>query len=453
MSSQSAANSTSATDSEPVEDLPLPPSPPGHPIVGNTLQYASDVFEFHDSAVEEYGDVVRMDLVGGDIYLLAHPDFFERAMVTQQDAFEKTDDFEIAFGENLNAVEGEQWERQNEALQEFFYPGKIRSYAEAMVDMIELRMETWKDGGEISLHGQMKDVALEILFGTIFDRPLDPNGDEELRWAANSLNEYFNPSSLVLPDWVPTPARHRFKKGKARLNREARRLLAEREEQGGTGDDLLSTMVEVRNSDSELITETEMIDQVAGLTFAGHDTSGLSMAFAWHLLGNHPDVRERFYAELDDVLGGDRPTADDIGDLEFTRKIMQETMRRHTPVHTVPRRAARDIEAHGYRIPEGSDMHLSIHRVHRDPRFWDDPLEFKPSRWDDMSPLDRRYAYIPFGEGPRSCIGERFAKLEQILVLATIGQEYHLEPRTELDFSPEMTSQPSNPLPATVHER
>lgn len=430
-----------------------PPSPSGYPVAGHTIHWARDLFEFLDRGVDEVGDVFRARVAGRDVYILGHPEFFERALVTEQDAFEKSEDFGIAFGQNLNAVEGEQWERQNEVLQKFFFPGRIRSYADDMVDIIDRRVDDWSDGEQISLHEQMKAVALEILYGTLFDRPLDPNGDEELRWAANSLNEWFKPSSWVLPNWVPTPARRRFRKGRQRLEDEARRLLAEREHEGGTGDDLLSTMVQVRQSDSDLITETEMIDQVAGLTFAGHDTTALTLSFAWHRLGTDPEIRERFHAELADVLDGERPTMSDIGDLQVTENIINETMRRHTSVHTVPRTTTKTIDAHGYEIPAGERVFLSIYRVHRHPEFWEDPEAFRPERWNDTSPQEKGYAFVPFGAGPRSCIGQRFSNLEAILILARIGQQFELDPQTDLAFAPEMTSQPADDLPAKVTSR
>jgi cytochrome P450 len=430
-----------------------PPSPAGYPVAGHTIHWARDLFKFLDRGIEEVGDIFRAEVAGREVYILGHPEFFERALMTQQDAFRKSEDFAIAFGENLNAVEGEQWERQNEALQEFFFPGRIRSYADDMVEIIDRRVDGWADGDQISLHEQMKAVALEILYGTLFDRPLDPDGDEELRWAANSLNDWFKPSSWVLPNWVPTPARRRFKKGRERLENEARRLLAEREREGGSGDDLLSTMVQVRQSDSDLITESEMIDQVAGLTFAGHDTTALTLSFAWHRLGGLPEVRERFHAELADVLDGERPTMDDVSDLEVTRNIVNETMRRHTSVHSIPRTTTKPIEAHGYEIPAEKRVFLSIYRVHRHPDFWEDPDAFRPERWNDTSPQEKGYAFVPFGAGPRSCIGQRFSNLEAVLVLARIGQKFELQPQTELEFAPEMTSQPADSLPAKIDER
>lgn len=444
-------------------EKPLPPSPPGHPVVGNTLDYARDLFGFVDESVEEVGDVVHVRMLGGDHYVLAHPDYFERALVTDRDVFVRSADFDIALGQSLNAVDGEAWRRQRPIFQEFFTQSRVRSYTDDMVEVIERRLETWADGDTISIHGQMKDVALEILFGALFDRPLEPGGDEELRWAANSLNEWFKPSSFVLPDWVPTPARRRFRKGQTRLRDEAERILAERErefeaEEGGAdGDpettDLLSALVRMGRTGSADLTEREIRDQVLGFTFAGHDTTGLTLSFAWHLLASHPDVREQFYAELEEVLGVDPPTSEDVDDLELTRRIVYETQRRHTPVHTIPRTTTREVELGGYRLPEGSDVHLSVYRVHQDERFWEEPLTFRPSRWENTSPREEGYKYVPFGAGAHSCIGKRFARLEIVLALATIGQRYEIEPLSELEFAPEMTSQPADDLPGKIHAR
>lgn len=430
----------------------LAPTPSSQPA-DQTVHYARDLFGFLDRSVAEVGDVVRAEVARGDVYILTHPDFFELALVTERDSFEKPDIFRIARDEDSETAGDKCWERHNESLQKFFSPDRVRSYADEMVRTIDRRVDMWSGGRRISLYEQTRDMALEVLFGTLFDRPLDLHGDEELRWAANSLNEWFRPSSWVLPEWVPTPARRRFKSGRDTLREKARGLLAEREREGGTGDGLLSAYVKMRQSTDAQITDEQIINQVAGFTFAGHETTGLAMSFAFHLLGRHPDVRNRFHAELDEVLDGEKPTAKDVSELEVTGNVFRESMRLHAPAHTVLRKTTKTVEARGYRIPAGSDVHISTYRVHRDERFWDESLEFRPERWNDTSPAEKGYAYVPFGAGPRSCVAQRFSRLEATLALATIGQRFQLEPLTDLEFAPTMTSQPADDLPAKVVAR
>lgn len=446
-----------------------PPAPPGHPVVGHTIDYARDMLGFVDRAVDAVGDVVRVDVLGeGEFYVLAHPDYVERALMEDRDAFRKSEGFAVAFGDSVLTVEGDTWEHQRELLDEFFYPGRIQSYVDEMVRLTERRLDRWSDGRRVALHDQMKSLALENLFATVFDRPLDPDADDELYRAADGLNAWFKPTSWALPRWVPTPARRRFRRARETLDAEARRLLAERqraidvaESEGNSddrhpddapGDDLLSTLVAQRAAGDADLSDDAIVDQVIGITFAGHDTTALAMTYAWHLLGTHPEVRERFHAELDEVLDGP-PTPADVADLEVTRNVVREAIRLYPPVHTVPRKTARAVDVGGCRLSSDARAHLSIYRIHRDPRFWDDPADFRPDRWRDIDPQATGHAYAPFGAGPRICLGRRFALLEATLVLATAGRRYRVEPLSELELAPQMTTQPADAVPVEIVER
>lgn len=412
-----------------------------------------DQLGLHDSVVAEYGDIVRLETLGlGEYCLLAHPDYIERALVGTPDAFGKTDDFDIAFGQSIGATEGAQWERQRAAMEEFFYPGRIRSYAEEMVRLTERRVARWHDGERVSLHHEMSRVALENFFGTVFGRTLDPDGDEAIQRAATDLNLWFEPTSFALPNWVPTPAHRRFHRAVDRLEAEGEALLAERKA-GDGGDDLLSTLVELRSDGDAALTDREIVDQVTGLVFAGYETTALVLSYAFYLLGTHDEVRERFHAELETVLGGESPTLSDVGDLRVTERIVHETLRRYPPVFMLPRVTTRPVELGGYRLPGGMRTHLSIWRVHRDERFWEDPEAWRPARWRDISPADKGCAYVPFGAGPRACLARRFALLEATIALATVGQRYHVEPVRDLELDPVMTLQPAHGLPADLHRR
>jgi len=462
-----------AGQSEPRDQRP--PSPPRLPVLGHTHRYARDPFAFVEWATEQAGDCLMAHVLGaGDICVLAHPDYVERVLVTDRDHFEKSVGFSVAFGQSIVSVDGQQWERQHDAMQEFFYPGKIRGYAEQMVDLTDRRIDRWSDGDRISIHEEMQALALENLFGTLFDRTLALDGDTDLRRAASNLNEWFKPTSWVLPNWVPTPARRRFRDANETVETEAKRLLTERraalgEEDAGSGDDLLSTLVALQSSGDAELSDREILDQVVGFIFAGHDTTALTLTYAWHLLGTNPEVRERFYAEVDAVLGGDaaveqdqatqdsatldRPTLAAVGDLSVTERIILETLRLYPPVHTIPRSTTHDVDIDGYRVPADTTTHVSVVSIHRDERFYDDPMAFRPSRWRDASPQSKGYAFVPFGAGPRDCLGRRFAMLEATLVLATVGRRFRLEPRSDLELAPEMTTQPADGVPGLVVER
>lgn len=434
-----------------------PPAPDNPPVLRETVPFMTDPLETACAVREECGPVARLSALGlGEFYTVASPDGFEQVLVEDRDAFRKSEGFRLQFGESVLSTEGEQWEHQREALEEFFYPAKIRSYVDRMVELTERRVDRWTAGERLALHREMSDAALENFFGTVFDRPLDPDGDATLRRAASDLNLCFKPTSFVLPNWVPTPARRRFFDAVETLEDEARRLLRERErahERDEAGEDLLSTLVERREDRDADLSDREIVDQVLALTFAGHDTTALLLTYALHQLGRHDAVRDRFYDELDAVLGGDRPTLSDVRELAVTRRVIDETLRAFPPIHTVPRETTRAVTVDGYRLAPDTRTHLSVWALHRDPRHWAAPDEWRPARWRDTSPGEAGFAFAPFGAGPRACLGRRFARLEATLVLATVGRRYRLDPAGGLSLDPMSTLQPADGVPVTVRER
>jgi len=424
-------------------------SPSGYPLVGNTIEWARDPFAFIDRVVDEIGDVAQFETIGGDVCLLAHPEYAERMLVSDREAFGKTSDFTAAFGDGLLAAEGDQWTRLRSALDEFFYPDRIRSYTDTMVDLTQRRIDRWEDGETYSLADEMKELALENIFATLFDTRLGIDENTDIRTAANELNGWFTPTSWALPDNIPTPARYRFRRAVERLQSKAESLLSAADTENST--DMLSALASMQETAD--LSDDEILSQVQTFIFAGHDTTGLALTYALHLLSTHAAVRDQFYTELDTVLGSSQPTLSTVGDLEVVERVLQEALRLYPSIHTIPRVTTTDVTMGGYRIPAGTETHLSVWRLGRDDRFWETPTEFRPARWAETTPQSEGYAYIPFGAGPRQCIGRRFALLEAKIVLATIGQQYRLEPQSELSVEPQMTTQPADDVPVTVRTR
>ena len=256
-------------------------------------------------------------------------------------------------------------------------------------------------------------------------------------------------TSWALPDNIPTPARYRFRRAVERLQSKAESLLSAADTENST--DMLSALASMQETAD--LSDDEILSQVQTFIFAGHDTTGLALTYALHLLSTHAAVRDQFYTELDTVLGSSQPTLSTVGDLEVVERVLQEALRLYPSIHTIPRVTTTDVTMGGYRIPAGTETHLSVWRLGRDDRFWETPTEFRPARWAETTPQSEGYAYIPFGAGPRQCIGRRFALLEAKIVLATIGQQYRLEPQSELSVEPQMTTQPADDVPVTVRTR
>ncbi|OIB57337.1 cytochrome P450 [Natrialba sp. SSL1] len=460
----------------------LPPAPSGYPILKHAVQFARDPFEFVERATTECGDIYRMDLPAvDDVFVLAHPDYFNRVLVTDVEAFEKTEDYRRAFGNGLLSAEGQQWRRQREMMQPLFYREQIRGYTDQMVACTERRLETWGEDEIRDMETEMRDLTLEILFATLFGRELIPGEDQELRDAADGLNEWFTPSSWILPPWIPTPARRRFEHSTKRLRQEVRTLLAEgsgRSVSQSTGlkeaspraphnpeqvspcsetPDLLTQLQRARDAkEGPQLTTKEIEDQLITMVFAGHETTATALAFTLYVLATQPDIREQFQQELDTVLDGDPPSYNDLQNLVFTEQIITEALRLYPPIHTIPRQTMTDVEINGYRLPEGHEIHLSVIHVHRDEQFYDEPLSFRPTRWsDEFEEGLHDFAYAPFGSGRRSCIGREFALLEAKVVLATIGQQFQFdwERDQKLTLEPRVTTQTKEGIPLKLANR
>ena len=434
------------------EDLPLPPYPSnlGHPSL-HALRQMRDVLEFAERA-HYASDVVRTRRPAmGDDYHLAHPEHLKRALLTERETFRKSEDFRIAFGEGLLTVEGEEWHKQRQALRPLFTRDSVLGYADGMVEQVARRSRRWADGDRLDLQAEFTRMTLDVLFATVLGRELELDGDRRLREAAADLHEWFVPTSYLLPPWVPTPSRRRFGRAKATLREEADRLLAERRADPPTdpseAGDLLSLLVGLREAgavDRGTFTDERLRDQMVTIIFAGHDTTTTTLTFAFWALANHPEVRERFHEEVDGLDGP--PTVADLSTLGVTERVVTETLRLFPPVYTLPRVTTEAVAVDGYRIPADSRVFLEVRRIHRDPRFFDSPDEFRPSRWTgDLRRELHDFAYAPFGGGPRVCVGREFALLEAKLALATIGREHDLywigenEPDGEPPVSPGMT--------------
>ena len=412
------------------------------------MAFARSPFSFTDAAVAEHGDVVRLSILGSDRYIVAHPDLFERALVTDREAFAKTDDFRLAFGDSVLAVEGDAWREQRDLLDPFFFYRRVAEYVPAMREQAARRASSWTPGETYSMVDEMKGLTFDVLAATLLGLDRDGGGDA-LRRAADDLNARFAPTSWALPDWLPTPSRRRFDRAVTTLREEIDRLVRADHDD----DSLLSVLANAREGEGYPRSDAAVSDQLVGVIFAGHETTALALTFAWYLLARNPGVRERVEREVDEVVGDDPVRMDHLSELTVLERVFRESMRLYPPIHTLPRETTRDVELGGYRIPAGSEALLSVVNVHRDARFFERPDRFDPDRWDRDDRHD--YAYVPFGAGPRRCVGRTFATMEAKAVMAAVIKRYRLEwaGDGELGLNPQMTTQPRGEVPMTVRER
>ncbi|WP_348610497.1 cytochrome P450 [Halobaculum rarum] len=450
-------NEGPATPGTDPERASLPPGPDGVPVLGTLPRFVRDPFAFYDRLFA-YGDVVSYDFGIWNNVTLFHPADVERVLVDDADRFRKSHVQRrsgVDFLENgLLLTEGEEWREQRTQLQPLFYREKIEAFAETMVEEARLLVDSWDDGEVIDLQSAYSTLAMRVLGRTLFGVDVhDGEGYEVIRRAAASVQRRADAGSVTafLPDWVPTPANRRFARDTAAFREYVDRLVRERRGSDfADADDLLTLLVGLGEGDA--LSDDAVRDQLMTFLFAGHETTSLALSYATHALARRPGIADDLHAEA--AAAGDLDAAA-VRSLDVTDRVVSETLRRYPPAYVLFREPIVDVIVGGYRIPAGTNVSLPIWRLHRDPRWWDDPETFDPSRWIEDDPDRPEYAYLPFGGGPRHCIGMRFASLELRATLATVFGEAEFEALAdgEPSFEAAATLQPSEPLRVRVSKR
>jgi cytochrome P450 len=332
------------------------------------------------------------------------------------------------FGEGLLTSEGDFWLRQRRLAQPAFHRARIASYAATMVEYTQRLLENWRSGEERDAHQEMMRLTLQIVAKTLFDADVE----REARDVGKSLQLLLElganfKRTLFIPHWVPTPTNLRIKREIASIENILYRIIEERRASGHDAGDLLSMLLHAQDEDGSRMTDRQLRDETITLFLAGHETTASTLSWTWWLLAQNPAVESKLYAELDAVLGGRPPSLDDLPKLTYTGNVITESLRLYPAAWGLARVAIEDHELAGYPVKKGMGIAMAQWVVHRDPRWYDAPEEFRPERWEgDLLKRLPRFAYFPFGGGPRQCIGNTFAVMEATLLLATIAHKYRL---------------------------
>jgi cytochrome P450 len=328
-----------------------------------------------------------------------------------------------------------------------------------MAKLTEVFLDQWQDGQLVDVHEQFSHLTSVIALKTLFD--LDDPGDREtfvmaLREAFDLMSSRFR-SLLPLPLWMPTPTNRRLNAAIRHLNTVVDGFIAHGRNRKSVGQDLLSRLVMAQDDDGNRMTDRQLRDEAMTLYLAGHETTALTLSWSWYLLSQHPEVERKCVEEWQAVLRGRIPQAEDLPHLPYTDAVITEAMRVYPPVYLIGREAVTDLELGGYRVRRGTTVFLCQWVSHRDPRYFGpDPDVFRPERWlDGLAKRIPKYAYYPFGGGPRVCIGNTFALMEAAIILAAVGQRYRftLEPEPPVDVDPQITLLPLNGIPAVLRRR
>jgi cytochrome P450 len=433
------------------QSLTRPPGPKPHFLVGNFPLGSRDPLKVLTAWAREYGDIFYYRAGWIHVYFLNHPDYIESVLVNQYQNFNKDRVIRNSrwlFGNGLLTSEGSDWMRQRRLSQPAFHRERITSYAQTMTSYTKEMLNSWKDGETRDIHQEMMRLTVRIVAKVLFSVDVS----EETEKVAASLNVLMQQGSggrMVLPAsfrYLPFPAMARVRRAARLLDEVVYAMIRKRRATDCDAGDLLSMLLQAEDEDGSRMTDQQLRDEAITFLLAGHETTALSLTWIWYLLSQHPEVEHRLREELRLVLNGRVPVAQDLVRLPYTEQVVKEAMRLYPPAWGVARTVVKDCEIGGYQIPLGANIVASQWVMHRDPRYFSDPEKFNPDRWSTVTPRLPRFAYFPFGGGPRVCIGAAFAMMEAMLLLATIAQQFQLRlvPGHQIAAMPSITLRPAN---------
>lgn len=440
-----------------------PPGPPprkgGLSSLPYYLRFARSPLGFVGQRFARYGDIYCAPSDGNPLYVLRHPEHVRRVLATDSASYAKThsafDRLQRVLGQGLLTLDGERWRRHRTMIQPAFNRGALANYTAAMVQETERSLEQWHASAVVDVAREMTELTLRIVARTLFSHDVS-HSSGDVADAMRTFNATMGRPDL-LPSWLPSPARARVAKAAAQLDGIVYALIDGRR-RGQPHDDLLQRLVDAQaqGGDSGGLSRTEVRDELVTLFLAGHETTSNALAWTLLLLAQHPDVRQRLHAEVDGVLGGRPPTPADLQSMPLLLQVLRESMRLYPPAYVVARKASADTTLGEYEVVRGTEIVVWIYWMHHDPRWFPDPEAFIPERFetDAMARLPKS-AYLPFGGGPRACIGAQFSLVEAQLVLA------HIVSRKRLDLAkpggvgvrPGVTLAPKGRLAMRVFDR
>jgi cytochrome P450 len=441
-----------------------PPGPRGYPVLGSLPAFLRDPLGFLTRAAERYGDIVDLGRMGRDHgYLLTHPDQIKHVLVDNARAYVKGENLKaikLVIGEGLVIAEGEHWRKQRRLVQPAFHRQRVGALTETMASVISDVVSDLgsQDANEpVEMVGEMMKLTQRVLLKSL----LNLNTKEQtstLLEAWEVVYEWLSDrlwSIARLPVGVPTPANLRFNRAIKTLNDLVDGIVRDRRA-GPEQDDLLSMLLSARDEEGSGMADEHVRAEVMTLFAGGFETAAVTLAWAFYLLGSHPDVELKMHAEIDAVLGGRTPTLEDLPKLKYTKMIVDETMRLYPGVWIFSRTCVTADMVGGYPIQPGSLIIISPSVTHRHPEFWPNPNAFDPERFAPGQAEGRpRYAFLPFGGGARQCVGDMFAQTEMLLALAMIAQRFQprLLPGFPVVAQPRFTLRAKGGIPMSLGRR
>lgn len=443
---------------------PKAPGPKMVPVLGLIRAARRDPLEFFTRMAREHGSVVRFEAGLQPLHLLSSADHIAHVLVQNHTNYVKSayyDKVRPIFGAGMFVVNGEDWKRKREFAQPAFKRHKFDSLAEAMADCTADMLDRWEGarntGMPLDVAAEMMQLSLRIVFRAFFGTDFQGrmNNVTEALTVIMQEGEKRIWALASAPNWLPTARNRRLREALRVFDECIYDLIEQRRREGATGDDLLSMLVAMNMDSGEAaISDREMRDDLMTLIIAGHETTAMAVSWSWYLLSRDGFAAGALREEAQRVLGDRQPNAADLRELTYAKQVVQEAMRLYPPFWTISRMAVKDDEIDGYRIPAKSTVMLCPYVTHRDPEVWDNPDKFDPDRFSTARSAGRpRFAYFPFGGGPRICIGANFAMMEATFVVAMAAQRFRMRlvPGQDVAPQPMISLRPRNGLLMTLH--
>ena len=437
-----------------------PPGPSTFLGIGNYRHLKADALQWMTEA-GNYGPLAYVPILWEPYCLVRDPELIQQALAQGHTKMRKdrfTHALSRVMGDGLISSEGELWRKQRRLVSHAFTPKRIRSYGAAMVDAAVRTLDDWEDGQEIDVHLAMTELTLDVVGRTLFDADVRDSA-KEVGDALTDISDFYATmmeSPLPLPEWWPSSRNKNLRKAVQNVDRIIQRIIEQRRASVRDRGDLLSALLQAQDDEGGGMSDRQLRDECVTLFLAGHETTSIALSNSFFLLSQHPEIEARVHEEVRDVLGSRRPTSDHAKSLVFTECIIKESMRLYPPVYAIGRLLLEDFELGGYVIEKGVTLLFSQWVTHRRPECFPNPLRFDPERWlPERAKSIHKYSYFPFGGGPRICIGNHFAMMEAILLMASLVQRFRLElvPGETLELLPAVTLRPARGLRMRLHAR
>ena len=446
--------------------------PPGPPAVRNVLHMLVMGYNVNrlgpltllSNMMKDYGDIAAFNLMGVPQVWTTNAEFAAEITVKQSANFRKDKDYTDRkkglarfMGDGLLTSNGDFWKRQRKLVAPALHAKRIEAYAETMVDYTRQLVAKWQDDQRLDISREMNAVTMRIVAKTLFNTEVEHVIEMVHRSMAAIQESAVSVQTSPLPNWFPTPTELRARRAIHDLNEFVYQTIMERRKSSEDKGDLLSMLLMAEDDEGHHMTDEQARDEILTLFLAGHETTANTLNWTWMLLAQNPDAEAKLHAELDSVLQGRAPTLADLRRMPYTEMVIKESMRLQPPAWSFSREAINATQIAGYDIPAGAVCAVFTYGLHRNPKYWGaDANDFHPERFaPENEDTLVKYAYLPFGAGPRVCIGNSFAMMEAQLLLATMAQKWQLRlaPGQTVEMLPLITLNPKGGLPMTLQER